>query len=258
MTSAGPHGPAALVDLRGAAFGYGRRVALRDVDGAIRAGELLALVGPNGAGKSTLLRGIVGDAAILGGELRATGLRARDVAYLPQAPEIDRTFPITVEEFASLGLWPRLGPWRRIGPPEQAEVAAALGRLGLQGLRARPIGSLSGGQMQRALFARTLLQDAQLILLDEPFTAIDERTTGVLMEVVRDWHREGRTVVAALHDLRQVRAEFPRTLLLDGRPLAWGSTSEVLSAGDMAPLCHHEGHVHRSEAAHGATAPVRP
>ena len=234
-----PSGSGATVTVRDASFGYGRRPVLDGVDGVIATGELLALVGPNGAGKSTLLRGLVGDATLFGGSVDLGGLTRRDVAYLPQGPEVDRGFPITVGEFAGLGLWPRLGAWRGLDGPGRRDVARALDRVGLARLETRPIGSLSGGQMQRLLFARTLLQDAPLILLDEPFTAIDEATVSDLMGLVQDWRRAGRTVVAALHDLAQVRAEFPRTLLLDGRPVAWGPTEEVLGRERTAPLCHH-------------------
>ncbi len=105
--------------------------------------------------------------------------------------------------------------------------------MGLAGFERRPIGALSAGQFQRVLFARMLLQDARLILLDEPFTAIDARTTADLLEVVRRWHGERRTVVAVLHDLDQVRAHFPETLLLAREPVAWGPTGEALGPANL-------------------------
>ena len=105
--------------------------------------------------------------------------------------------------------------------------------VGLTGFERRPISTLSGGQMQRALFARLLLQDASLILLDEPFTAIDAKTTADLLDLVRRWHEEARTVVAVLHDLEVVRRVFPRTLLIAREPVAWGETAEVLKADNL-------------------------
>ena len=231
--------PGPALTFRSAALGYGRRRVLEGIDGSVAAGELLALVGPNGAGKSTLLRGIVGDAALLGGSIDRGDLRRHDIAYLPQGPEIDRGFPITVEDFATLGLWPAVGAWRGIDRAERDRVREALDRVGLASAKDRPIGALSGGQMQRLLFARTFLQDARLILLDEPFTGIDAATTAELIGLLQEWRRAGRTVIAALHDLAQVRAEFPRTLVLDGRPVGWGPTDEVLGADRTAPLCHH-------------------
>ena len=222
------------LSLRDASFGYGVVRAVEGVSGTVGRGEHLALVGPNGAGKSTLLKGIVGEAARLAGRVDLHGSRVFDLAYLPQQPEIDRSFPITVTEFAATGLWRRLGPWRRYGAAHRDEVGGALRRVGLDSAAARLIGALSGGQMQRLLFARTLLQDARLILLDEPFTAIDAETEADLLAIVRCWRDEGRTVMAALHDLSQVRAAFPRTLLLARRPIAWGDTPSVLTPENLA------------------------
>jgi zinc/manganese transport system ATP-binding protein len=225
--------PPALT-FRAASFGYAGLPAIAGIGGTVRRGEVLALVGPNGAGKSTLLKGVVGEAARLTGSIDLHGLRVPDLAYLPQQPEIDRSFPITAVEFAATGLWRRLGPWGRYRPEHRAEVSHALSRVGLQGLEGRLIGALSGGQMQRLLFARTLLQDAPLVLLDEPFTAIDAQTEADLLAIVRAWREEGRTVIAALHDFAQVRAVFPRALLVAGRVIAWGPTDEVLTPENLA------------------------
>ncbi|NNM71547.1 metal ABC transporter ATP-binding protein [Enterovirga aerilata] len=234
MTSSAAGGTAPALTFRAASFGYGGRPAIQGVDGAVMRGEVLALVGPNGAGKSTLLKGIVGEAARLSGDVDLHGLRVRDLAYLPQQPEIDRSFPITAIEFAATGLWRRLGAFGRYRPEHRAEVADALARVGLAALEGSLIGALSGGQMQRLLFARTLLQDAPLILLDEPFTGIDAATEADLLGIVGLWREQGRTVVAALHDLAQVRAAFPRALLVAGRVIAWGDTAAVLTAGNLA------------------------
>ena len=223
-----------VLTFRSASFGYAGRPAIESVAGEVTRGEALALVGPNGAGKSSLLKGIVGEASRLAGSVDLHGLTIPDLAYLPQQPEIDRSFPITAVEFAATGLWRRLGAFGRYRPEHRADVASALGRVGLTGLADRPIGALSGGQMQRLLFARTLLQDASLVLLDEPFTAIDAQTEADLLGIVRAWREEGRTVIAALHDLSQVRAAFPRTLLIARRVIAWGDTAAVLTPENLA------------------------
>ncbi|MBV9954172.1 MAG: ATP-binding cassette domain-containing protein, partial [Pseudolabrys sp.] len=115
----------------------------------------------------------------------------------------------------------------------RAEVARAIEAVGLAGFERRAIGTLSGGQMQRLLFARVLLQDAKVIVLDEPFNAIDARTMADLLDLVRRWHSEKRTVLAALHDLDLVKANFPDTLLLARVPVAWGETSKVLTAANL-------------------------
>ena len=213
-------------------LGYDRHPAVHHLDGTIRRGDLLALVGPNGAGKSTLLKGLIGDIPSLDGQI-LRGMPARTLAYLPQADEIDRSFPVSVLDLASMGLWRRAGAWRSL-LGHRGAVQRALEAVGLSGFEARPIGTLSGGQFQRALFARLILQDAQVILLDEPFTGVDARTTDDLIALIRTWHGEGRTIVAALHDLAQVRAHFPKTLLLAREPVAWGTTASVLSPQNLA------------------------
>ena len=217
------------IRLHGLTLGYDRHPAVHHLDGTIRPGDLLALAGPNGAGKSTLLKGLIGEIPVLDGRIEAGGA----IAYLPQAETIDRSFPLTVMDLAAMGLWRRLGPWRSLRRAE-AGVREALATVGLSGFEARPIGTLSGGQFRRALFARLILQDCRTILLDEPFTAIDARTTEDLLGLVRRWHGEGRTVVAALHDFGQIRSHFPLTLLLAREPVAWGPTGEVLSADNLA------------------------
>ncbi|WP_375453900.1 metal ABC transporter ATP-binding protein [uncultured Methylobacterium sp.] len=229
-----PAGTTAAGDIRlaGLTLGYDRHPAVHHLDGTIRRGDLLALVGPNGAGKSTLLKGLVGEIPCLDGRI-LRGAPARAVAYLPQADEIDRAFPLSVLDLASMGLWRRAGAWRSL-LGHRGAVLAALDAVGLAGFEGRPIGTLSGGQFQRALFARLILQDAQVILLDEPFTGVDARTTQDLIALIRTWHGEGRTIVAALHDLGQVRAHFPQTLLLAREPVAWGPTAAVLSGPNLA------------------------
>jgi zinc/manganese transport system ATP-binding protein len=210
-------------------LGYGCRPALHHLQGTIEAGSLTAVVGPNGAGKSTLLKGIAGALEPLGGRiLREAG----SVAYLPQAADVDRSFPISVYDLVSMGLWRSVGMFGRIGH-HAAKVEQALAAVGLAGFERRAIGSLSGGQMQRALFARLLLQDARVILLDEPLTAIDTKTAADLMEIVRRWHREERTIVAVLHDMDLVRSVFPQTLLIAREPVAWGPTQEVLTPANL-------------------------
>jgi len=224
--------PAGAIALHGLTLGYDRHPAVHHLDGTIRPGTLLALVGPNGAGKSTLLKGIVGEVPCLDGRIDRPGL-ADTIAYLPQAAEIDRGFPLRVLDLVAMGLWRRIGPWRRAAPYRD-RLIAALGAVGLVGFEDRPIGTLSGGQFQRALFARLIVQDARVILLDEPFTGVDGRTSADLLRLIGTWHGQGRTIVAALHDLGQVRAHFPETLLLAREPVAWGPTRAVLTPHNLA------------------------
>lgn len=221
------------VTLRNVTLGYDRHPAVHHLSGEVASGALLAVVGPNGAGKSTLFRGLTGILKPLSGSIALDGLDARDIAYLPQTADIDRSFPITAFDFVGTGLWRSTGLFGGIGKTECERIAQALAAVGLTGFENRTIGALSGGQLQRLLFARVMLQDARLIVLDEPFNAIDSRTARDLLALVKRWHEEGRTVLAALHDLDMVRAHFPETLLLARGPVAWGPTAEVLTPENL-------------------------
>jgi zinc/manganese transport system ATP-binding protein len=223
----------AQLKFRDVTLGYDRHPAVHHLNGEVASGALLAIVGPNGAGKSTLFRGIVGILKPLAGSIGLADLDVRDIAYLPQTVDIDRSFPISVYDFVGTGLWRRVGFFGGMGKAARDSIAQALAAVGLNGFENRPIGTLSGGQMQRMLFARVLLQDARLIVLDEPFNAIDARTAVDLLDLVRRWHAEKRTVLAALHDMELVRAHFPETLLLARGQVAWGATAEVLTSDNL-------------------------
>jgi zinc/manganese transport system ATP-binding protein len=250
----------AAIELHDLTLGYEGHPAVHHLDGAFAAGSLTAIVGPNGSGKSTLLKGIVGLMPPLGGHIHVP---AGGIAYLPQAAEIDRSFPASVSELVGLGLWTRRGVFGAYSGADRARITNALQAVGLDGFAQRGIDTLSGGQMQRALFARVMLQDAPILLLDEPFAAIDEQTVADLVALIARWHGGGRTIIAVLHDLSLVRAHFPQALLLAREPVAWGPTPEVLTAANLqranampeawdehAPWHTNPGHNHE----HGAAA----
>ncbi|MEP2830379.1 ABC transporter ATP-binding protein [Parvibaculum sp.] len=221
---------AAPLSVRDLTVAYDRVPAVHHLTGSFAPGSLTAIVGPNGAGKSTLLKAIAGLVPL--GEGRIEGANG-NIAYLPQLAEIDRSFPITVIDAVSLGLWREVGLFRAITGAHVRRARAALAAVGLEGFENRQVGALSAGQLQRALFARLMLQDAGLILLDEPFAAVDERTSADLMQLVEGWHGEGRTVIAVLHDLERVRESFPDTLLMAREPVAWGATPDVLAPENL-------------------------
>jgi zinc/manganese transport system ATP-binding protein len=137
-----------------------------------------------------------------------------------------------------MGLWRRTGAWGGFAKADHAKIRDAIAAVGLTGFERRAIGTLSGGQMQRMLFARLLLQDARLVVLDEPFNAIDAKTSADLVALVQRWHGEGRTILAALHDMDLVRTTFPQTLLLAREQVAWGDTASVLTADNMQKARH--------------------
>jgi zinc/manganese transport system ATP-binding protein len=224
---------AVQLQFRDVTLGYDRHPAVHHLSGEVAPGALLAVIGPNGAGKSTLFRGLVGILKPLAGSIARRGVDAREIAYLPQIADIDRSFPISVFDFVGTGLWRATGIFGGIGKAAREKIAQALSAVGLSGFENRVIGTLSGGQMQRMLFARLMLQDARLIVLDEPFNAIDAKTSADLLLLVKHWHSEGRTVLAALHDMDLVRAHFPETLLLARESVAWGATAQVLTEANL-------------------------
>lgn len=225
-------GPSAI-ELHQVWLGWHDRIAVRDASGAFATGSLTALVGPNGAGKSTLIKALSGRLSVLRGQIRMDPALARSLACLPQAAELDLGFPVSTFDLVALGAWHRLGAWRGMDAAGHDAVEAALQTVGLAGFGRQSVDTLSGGQLQRALFARLMLRDARIILLDEPFAAVDRATTDDLLALLHQWHDEGRTIIAVLHDLDMVRAHFPDTLLLAGQVVDWGPTERVLSAANL-------------------------
>jgi zinc/manganese transport system ATP-binding protein len=223
----------ALIRLDNLTVTYERHPAVHHVSGAFTAGSLTAIAGPNGAGKSTLLKAIIGELRVAEGSIDRGQLTRNDFGYLPQAADINRRFPISVADTVMLGAWKNSGAFGRFSREDGERARDALAAVGLSGFERRHIGSLSAGQFQRVLFARLLLQDARVILLDEPFTAIDQRTTRDLLDIVLRWHGDGRTVIAVLHDFEQVRAHFPETLLIARELVGWGRTQDVMSPANL-------------------------
>lgn len=247
-------------------LGYNRHPAVHHLSAEVAAGSLLAVVGPNGAGKSTLLKGIVGEIRPMQGRVDLIGLACRNIAYLTQQSTLDSSFPIVIHDFVAMGLWAEFGAFRGFSRKAKQRVEAAIEAVGLGGLESRPIGQLSGGQLQRARFARVILQDSPLVLLDEPYGAIDANTVNDLAALVRQWRREGRTVISVLHDFEHVRQEYPEALLLAREIVAYGPTADVLVEenllrarqkaelhGDLpdAAICHVDSDSHATSQARG-------
>ena len=223
-----------LIELDNVTLGYDRHPAVHHLHGSFTPGTLTAVIGPNGGGKSTLLKGIMGVLRPLSGRVRLHGIARNDIAYLPQQAEIDADFPISVLDTVLLGHWRRAGCFLGLSSRMHDVAHQALSAVGLEGFESRLLGALSVGQRQRALFARVLVADSQVILLDEPFTAVDARTTADLLELVLKWGQQGRTVLAVLHDHEQVRRHFPQSLMLAREAVAWGVTETVLCPDNLA------------------------
>jgi zinc/manganese transport system ATP-binding protein len=220
----GRNRPNPSIELVDAAFGYAGHPAVAALSGVFLAGSLTALVGANGAGKSTLMKGLAGRLTPLRGlVLRCPEAR---VAYLPQQSELDPTFPITVGQTVSFGLSRSAAANRT---HRRAKVAQALDAVGLAGFETTPLEALSGGQRQRILLARLIVQDADIVLLDEPFTGLESAIVERVLALLARWAAAGRVVVAAIHDIGQARTHFPAALLLTGDAPCWGASHRVLS-----------------------------
>lgn len=219
------------IELHNLTLGYERHPAVHHVSATVPSGSLVAVVGPNGAGKSTLVKALAGLVRPMQGHI--TGLAGQRVAYLPQRDDMDHSFPITVADMVAMGLWHEVGALGGFSRAQRQRCADALAQVGLAGFGQRTIATLSGGQFQRALFARLTLQDAPVILLDEPFAGVDTRTSRDLLDLLHTWHGQGRTVLAVLHDMDQVRGHFPHTLLLARELVAAGATEEVLTEANL-------------------------
>ena len=180
------------VTLTNLTAGYDRRPAVHHISGVFADASMTAIVGPNGGGKSTLLKALAGFVPLMSGTTDCGDIQPSEVAYLPQQFEMDRTFPISVLDVVMLGHWPRLGALGRIRQNHKTEALKALALVDMESFAARPVASLSTGQWQRVLFARLSLQRAKLILLDEPFAAIDGRTTHDLLHVLEHWQKAGQ------------------------------------------------------------------
>ena len=208
---------------------YRKHPAVHHLTGTFTAGGLTAVVGPNGAGKTTLLKAITRQQTLTTGRITADG----EIAYLPQLAELDRQFPLTVSELVLAGSWKRQGGWRGLQQDEQSRATAALERVGLGGFGQRTIATLSGGQLQRARFARLLVQDTPIVLLDEPFNNIDTRTRDTLLKILATWRTEQRTVAVVVHDMGLAHEHFPETLLLAHEVIAWGDTASTLAEANL-------------------------
>ena len=206
-----------LVSATDLTVGYAGRAVLTGVTFTVDPGQRLGVLGPNGGGKSTLLRALLGELTPLGGLLE---LSAR-CSVVPQTERSRLDYPVTALDVAVMGSVSRLPWWRRPGRRERARALAALAEVGLEELAGRAFGELSGGQRQRVLVARALVQDAGVVLLDEPFSGVDATSADVLSALIDRLAAEGRGVLIATHDVDQARS-FDRVLCLNGRQIAFG------------------------------------
>lgn len=257
-----------MLELCDLTAGYDRHPAVHHIAARFRAGSLTAIIGPNGGGKSTLLKAIMGMIPLMSGHIILRGVTMRDCAYMPQQSEIDRDFPLRAADLVNFGHWRRAGAYRLVTPAMQQRTDEALRRVGMFSFKERPVSSLSVGQFQRILFARIIVQDARLILLDEPFAPIDSKTVADLVPLLKQWRAEGRAVLLVAHDPALVRESCPNAMLLAREVVAYGATADVMEPAnlhrarllaesweDRAPQCDRDllppGHRHDDDHDHG-------
>ncbi len=219
----------AMINMRNIEIGYDQQALTPPIDGCFAAGSLTAIIGANGAGKSTLLKTLADLQPAVAGKITFSGETRPQIAYLPQQAELDKQFPIVVQDVVAMGCWPQSGLLGGINYQSRQRIKQALSTVGMQDMAHQPVGELSGGQLQRVLFARLLVQQAPLILLDEPFTGVDSQTVQLLLDVIRQLHDEGRTIIAVLHDMAMVAEHFPRALWLTPQAYCWQQSEQVLA-----------------------------
>lgn len=230
----------AILTARDLTVQYGDVVALEAVDIDVPRGSSIAVLGPNGSGKSTLFGTAVGLSAPVAGEI---ALGTDRVAYLPQQLAVEPMFPATVRDVVAMGRWGALGWRQRPSDRDRALVARAMDALAVEHLARRRLGELSGGQRQRALLAQVAAQDAELLLLDEPFTGVDRPTEDTVRKLIDTWRDEGRTVMVATHDLARAARDYDLVLALNRRVIAFGPAAETCTEDVLAAT--FAGHVAR-------------
>lgn len=219
---------------------YGDVPALDDVTLRLAPGRVCGLIGVNGAGKSTLLKAVAGmvrptgGRVLVGGEDPARARRRGALAYVPQRDAVDVTFPVSVRDVVATGRYGRLGPARRLRAADHAAVDAALERVGLTALADRQIGRLSGGQRRRAFVARGIAQDAELLLLDEPFAGVDKGSEATVVRLLRELAADGRTVLVSTHDLHALPDLADEAVLLRRSVVFHGPVADALRPGTVA------------------------
>lgn len=231
------HEPEQALHVEDLTVTYGANPVLWDIDLDIPPGVMCAIVGPNGAGKSTLIKAALGLVRPVAGHVRFLGrpigqMRGQ-IGYVPQRHSVDWDFPTTARDVVEMGLYRDLGWLRRPGKAEHARALAALAEVGMQDYADRQISQLSGGQQQRVFIARALVQDAPILILDEPMAGVDASTEAIIITLLKKLRDAGRTVIVVHHDLTTVQSYFDWLVMLNVRIIAQGPVAQTYSADNL-------------------------
>ena len=230
----------AAIEVSRLTVSYGPVPALLDISVAIDSGKLVGVIGPNGSGKSTLIKAILGFVKPDVGEVKLFGQDASmakgRVAYVPQRGAVDWDFPITVREVAAMGRYGKRRWWQDLTKKDYQLANEALAKVRMGEFARRQIGQLSGGQQQRVFMARALAQDADILLLDEPFAGVDAATEGAILDVLKETKQQGKTVVVVHHDLATAAEYFDQVILLKQRLFGFGTPQQVLDPRLLADV----------------------
>lgn len=221
-----------MIFINNLTLGYNKHPIIHHLTTNFSKGSCTAVIGPNGGGKSTLLKGIMSFIPPMSGNV-SFSIPQDSISYLPQTSTIDKTFPITTTELVASGLWKTKGLLKSYTKLDLENVNSAISKLGLEKYANIPIKALSGGQIQRALFARLYVQNTEIILLDEPFNAIDIKSTKIIYSIIEEWRKQNKTILAVLHDYSQVSQYFDHTIIISKNLLIHGTTSEVFNVDNI-------------------------
>ena len=237
MIEGAEHSPNAPLSIHDMTVAYHRKPVLWDVDLDLPEGKLIGVVGPNGAGKSTLIKAVMDLVPKASGRVRVYGKPYRKnrhrVGYVPQRESVDWDFPVTALDVVAMGRYGRIGWCLPVTKKHREAAREALDRVGIAELADRQISQLSGGQQQRTFLARSLLQDADLYLMDEPFAAVDAATEKAIVRILQDLKTTGKTAVVVHHDLQTVEDYFDHVILMNMRIVAHGPTAEVFTGENL-------------------------
>ena len=225
-----------MIDIKNLTVTYKDTPALENINVKLSKSKIIGIVGPNGAGKSTLIKAILNiipSKGIITIDDKVSKEQLSNVAYVEQKIKIDYNFPIKVRECVSLGIYPKVGLFKKLKKEDWKKVDDALKLVGLEEYSNRQISELSGGQFQRVLIARCLVQEAKYIFLDEPFIGIDSVSEEIIMNTIRKLRDNGHTILIVHHDLRKVHAYFDEVLLLNKKLISYGSTKETFTRENL-------------------------